>query len=119
MKPMRYEELLRKAFGFASDGKYGDRSCDPADLAEAGLFTDGNLNNVKIGAGYAFVILSTAVINEKDSSIEDGEHDRLDQFLERAISCSNVSELSDIIAEYEDTVISKYFVMSNGIITFK
>jgi len=119
MKPMRYEQLLRKAFGFSTNGQTGDRNCDPVGLAEAGLFTDDNLNRVKIGAGYAFEIMSTAVINEKESSIEDGEHDRLDQLLERVISCSNVSELSDVIADYEATVISKYFDVSDGNITFK
>ena len=118
VRRMEYENLLRMAFGFSKDGQFGDMGCDPAGLAEAGFFHDGNLASVKVGTGYAFEILSAAVIN-KSSALEEGEHDRLDQFVEKIVSSSSVTDLSEIIAEFKETVIDRYFYFSEGKISLK
>jgi hypothetical protein len=116
---MKYELLLRKAFGFAANGKTGDRSCDPGDLAEAGLFTDRNLAKVRTGAAYAFTIFSTAVINHVQDTLPNGEYDRLEKFTARALGVSNVAELAKLIQEFETSVVEKYFNIRDGNITTK
>ena len=85
MDGLKYEMLLRKAFGFQHDGQTGERGCDPAELAEASYLSDSNLDSAKIGAAYAITILSTAVINHVADNLGEGEYTRIEKLDRKSV----------------------------------
>lgn len=120
MEAIRYETLIRRAFGFAqNEGRMIDRWADPAALADTDQFRDKNLASVKVGAGYAFEILVTAVFNTIGESLPSDEYDRLEKFTEKIVAANNLLEAEQIITEFRETVEDKYFTSDNGIMRLK
>ena len=120
MEAMKYETLIRRAFGFAlNEGRMLDRWADPASLANTDQFRDKNLAAVKVGAGYAFEILTTSILNNIGETLSSDESTRLEEFTERMISAKNLLEADQIITEFVDTVENKYFRFDNGIMLLK
>jgi len=112
MKPKKYEDLLRAAFGLSA-GKEIGRWGDPARLANTDVFSKGNLSSVKIGTGYAIEIFNDAIINK--GGLDDPEHDRLEAFPERVLSSADLAGISALIEEYDQTVVDKYFEYKEGV----
>ncbi|WP_224962432.1 hypothetical protein [Geomonas subterranea] len=120
MKALHYENLIRRAFGFAQqDGRMIDRWADPATLANTDAYSPGNLSGVKVGAGYAMEILTTAIINHKAGNLPEGESDRLDGFTSRVIDAEGLDAVSAIIDEFSETVEERYFEWNDGIMSLK
>lgn len=116
MEAMQYETLIRRAFGFKA-GRMLDRWGDPASLANTDQFMESNLPAVKVGAGYAFEILTNEIINRKHGSLGAEEMDRLEGFTERIVKATNLLEVSEIIDEFTKTVEDEYFRFEDGTMT--
>ena len=116
---LNYEYFIRSAFGFAGNGEMIERSGDPADLAEAGLLSNSNLAEAKAAIAYSSIIFTTAVINHVENDLEDGEYTRLTSYAQQVIDAENAALLNDIINEFRETVLDKYFITNNGVMSLK
>lgn len=112
MMALRYETFMREAFGYANDGKIVERWGDPAGIANTDNFDDQYLDSVKAGVSYSVEIFSNAVINK--GSLSDSEHVRLENFTKQVIDATNVIDINSIIEDFDETVVKKYFDISNG-----
>ena len=115
MMALRYEMLLRKAFGYTNDGNILERWGDPAGIANTDNFNDKYVNSVKAGVSYSIEIFSNEVINNVD--IPDSEVMRLENFTNQVIEATDLVEINSIIENFDNTVIEKYFEIRDGKIT--
>lgn len=120
MEALRYETLIRRAFGYAQqEGRMIDRWGDPASLANTDAFRPSKLAAVKVGAGYAMEILITAIINRKAGNLPEGESDRLNSFTSRMVAAATIEEVSALIQEFKETVEELYFQWNDGIMSLQ
>jgi hypothetical protein len=121
MEALRYESLLRWAFGFARNGRMLDRWEDPAGMANAGEFSAGNLDTVKAGTAYAMEIFTRAVIKHHSGrgTLSDAEYGRLQAFTSSVINAPDMATVGQLIKDYRDTVQDVYFVAEDGNISLK
>ena len=117
MKALRYESLLREAFGYALNGEIAERWGDPAGIANTDVFDEMYIEKVKAGAAYAMEIFSNPVMNKKNLS--DTEIERLEDFTKRVINADSIDTIDTIIEEFDTTVIQKYYDIQHGKITLK
>ena len=92
---LTYENFIRGAFNV-------ERSGDPAELAEAGLFRSSDPNDfvkIKVATAYAMVVYS------RNLTGNDFDYDRLDQIPVDATSASNHETLIELIKEFKDSFI--------------
>jgi hypothetical protein len=115
MMALRYETFIKDAFGYASGGKIVERWGDPAGIANTDNFDDMYINSVKAGVSYSVEIFSNAVINK--GTLSDSEVARLENFTKQVIDATNVIDINSIIKDFDNTVIKKYFNISNGKVT--
>lgn len=117
--PLKYEMFIRKAFAFAKNSSIIKRAGDPAELAEAGFFTDANIDKIKSVTSYASVILTRAVINNLDSAIDNSEYVKLNGYCSKIIKAQSIKEISELITDIESSVIDYYFIHKEGKLTLK
>jgi hypothetical protein len=118
-QPYKFETFVRAAFAFASNVEILERAGDPAQLAEAGLFTDDNIDKIKSAASYSSVILTTAVMNELDSDIEDSEYVRINGYCSKIINAQSVLEIDELITDIQSSVVDRYFSREDGKLILK
>ena len=104
---LKYEYFIRNAFALKSD-KSIDRWGDPASLANTDNYSDLFINSVKVSIGYAMEIYNYDIINDINTT-EEEERERIDNFLQRLLSASNINTISPILDEYITTVQDKYY----------
>ena len=89
---LTYEMFIRKAFNVK-------RWEDPAHLANAGTFDSGDIDQIKVAAGYAMAIFNSKYI-ESDPS--------LDEYCTKALKCiidaKNKQEIYNVIVDYNQKV---------------
>lgn len=117
MVAMHYELLLRRAFGLR-DGVLLDRHGDPAALATTDIYSDSNLSRVKAGVGYSFEIFRDDILGKKHD-LPDGEQTKIESFTDRVIKAKSIKDISDLIDEYNKSVIDKYYDVNNGVLTLR
>ncbi|MGD1007869.1 MAG: hypothetical protein ABR980_11645 [Ignavibacteriaceae bacterium] len=116
MEALKYETLVRSAFGYP--GKKVERSGDPAQMADTATYSLGDLTRIKIATGYSMEIFTTAIKNNK-SEVLQKEKKRLDKFANRILKAKNLEEISNLIEEFNNTVINYYYEFNDGIMTLK
>ena len=119
MKALKYENLIRRAFGFKKGGRMIERWEDPASLANTDAFRGKNLAAVKVGTGYAMTTLVKEIINHRAGTLPDGERDRLDAFTERVVVAGSLDAVSDLVEEFHNSVEDQYFKWDDGIMSLK
>ena len=107
---MTYEYFVRFAFGLALDKKVGQLE-DPAEFADAGVITSGNLAEAKIGTGYAIGIMTKHIRNTDMDKFEV-----MNGYLERVLAAQSVKEVVAIIEDFEANVTEKYFDRVEGLL---
>ena len=113
-----YETFIRKAFGHQNGSGLVGRSEDPASLANTDFFYDSHINKVKIAVAYSMEIFRSEISNSGKID-NDNEDTRLEDFIDRVMVTTSVSAISDLIEEFNTTVLNKYFNINDGIMTFK
>lgn len=117
MGAMDYELLLRRAFGLG-DGVLFDRYGDPAALATTDIYSDSNLSRVKACVGYSFEIFRNDILGKKHN-LPEGEQTKIESFTDMVIKAKSIKDISDLINEFNKSVIDKYYNVNNGIMTLR
>lgn len=106
---MEYELFIRRAFGMAL-GDMPGRGADPAGLADADYFSkySGNLNDVKIGLGYAVRIYGHQ-LELKDQDAYAKESDFIDGWIDAVMNAGTFEELCEKIEEFKTRILGVYF----------
>lgn len=115
MVAMRYEVLVGSAFGL-KDGVFLGRHGDPAALATTDIYSDSNLSRVKACVAYSFEIFRNDILGKKHD-LPDGEQTKIESFTDRAIKVKSIKDMSDLIDEYYESVIDKYYDNNRGVMT--
>jgi len=112
-----YEDFLLDAFGL-TNSKRLTRAGDPAGLADTDKFTNGNIDAVKCAVGYAMAIFASKISEIEE--IEDDVLKRIHSFAGNIIATSKLTEIIELIDEYQKIVVKIYFNRSdNGSLTIK
>lgn len=106
-----YEDFIRMAFGHALN-KEISRWGDPAKLASTDDFTENNLCRVKVAIGYSMEIYLHEIINSVDLS--ENEIDRLEKFVCTIVKAKDLGEIHDIIVNFKQSVLDRYYTFKNG-----
>ena len=114
-----YETFVRRTFGYPQGGIMLERFGDPAGIANTDYFGEHNIAGIKAAVIYGMEIMSNAVVNSVEAELPDSEFQRFDDFATRVIYASDLRAIHRLIEEYKDTVISKYFVGSDGILSLR
>ena len=108
-KQLEYELFVRGAFEYVL-GKFPDRAGDPAGLADTTIFSDIYLPQAKAATAYAMEIYCRKI---EDSNIDEDEKASIEGFTGKAIDAESLSDLSDLIDEFNIAVVNKYFRDAN------
>ncbi len=120
MNALRYETFLCLAFGFAANGTTGLKSCDPAHLADAGIFSNRQILRAKTGVQYAMAILNHAVSKHLGDDPRHQQFDsKVEQLLLDAFQSRDVNTLFTVIETYHTDIIDVYFDINKGNISLK
>lgn len=117
-KALNYETFLRWSFGI-TNGEMLDRWGDPAGIANTDCFTEDNIDVVKAGTAYAMIITTNYLINNRTEQLEDREWERVEDFHKKVIKAKNILQIDELINNFRETVVSKYFDQKNGQISLK
>ena len=112
-----YETFLRNIWSLHRGREVG-RHGDPAQLADTDSFSERNIAAVKAAIAYAMESVRVKVVNEVVIN-SDAEHRRLESFVPRVIGAASLSDLTDLMNEFSETVIDRYCVMQQGIMRLK
>jgi len=110
MDQMVYEHFLRDAFGLALDKRVGQLE-DPAEFADAGVITSGNVAEAVIGAGYAMGILTKRIRNQHLDKLEV-----MTGYLQRVIAAKTVQEVVAVIKDFDASVVKANFDRIDGVL---
>lgn len=119
MPALKYEQLIRNAFGYVLNNKQaGNRNSDPARLADADSFTDSNIIAVKAVIICAMQIFYNDLV-ENGKIKSDAEDNRICAFQSDIHNAETLKDISDLIDNYNKTVFDIYYNMKNGHISLK
>lgn len=113
MDAMTYELFLRKAFSLKGKTFIG-REGDPACLATSVYFHEDDINTVKIGVGYAFAIFKDDLTEYHSMDLNETEAAYIGTFLSTLLLCDSIKCIHDLITDFNDHVVSKYYNKSAG-----
>ncbi|MBH6828287.1 hypothetical protein I5821_18400 [Clostridioides difficile] len=102
MDALVYERFVRAAFSIKLNNLI-NRSEDLGGLAEADIFRASNnlheLNEIKIGTGYAIAIFNNEIL--ESCNVSDNDSNRMIELFDRSLIATSREEILDIIREYE------------------
>jgi hypothetical protein len=111
----QYESFLRHAFGLhKGSGKCIERRGDPAELADADYFTPDNLDIVKAATAYA---MKAYISNSR--GLLSGFRQSLLDYIPKVICSSTIDEISDLINDFNNVFVKKYYLIKDEDISFK
>jgi hypothetical protein len=103
---LEYEWFLRTAFGL-TDGCAIDRGADPAGLADYDVFDQDNVDTIKAAVCYSMEAFAGHIPGGEDLSEEEWGH--IARFVPRVIGAPSVAEVVDLIREFWDTVVERFY----------
>lgn len=89
MRPMRYERMVRNAFGGC------ERFGDPAKTANTDCYSDGNLDTAKTGTAYAITHASQVAWSKDNQALAD----QIERLYEKVWSATEAAHLDDVVDE--------------------
>lgn len=116
MQALAYENFLRWGFGLPQSFRL-DRGGDPAKTADADAFTEENIECVKASTAYAMQIYWQDI--DANSRPPQPDHDELKNSIIDVINATTLDEISNLISEFEESFVEKYYYRGNGRITFR
>jgi hypothetical protein len=109
-----YESFLRHAFGLHKGiGKCIERRGDPAELADADYFTPANLDIVKAATAYAMKVYIS-----NSHGLPSVFRQSLLDYIPKVIYSSTIDEISDLIKDFNNVFVKKYYSIQGDDISF-
>ena len=87
MQPMRYERVVRNAFGGV------ERFGDPAKLANTDCYSDTNLDSAKTGVAYSIAHASQVAWNQNNQTVAS----QLERLYKIVWGATQVNQLDDVV----------------------
>ena len=113
---IRYELFVRNAFGYKL-GKEIQRAGDPKGLADADLFNNSNIQQVKTAVVDSMRIYIDDIIPKKQPGID--ERKSFNKIIIDVEDAPNIKVISKLIETFSDEVIDKYYNLKQGILIIK
>jgi hypothetical protein len=119
-----YEKLIRAAFGYDPTDhslRMIEKYEDPAGLADEDIFTDENITEIKAATSYAILIVVNDIISYSlDFDMDDDEEEsRLDSYAPRVLAAADSAEVGDVIRDFEENVMDRYYEVQNDVVCLK
>ena len=115
----KYELFLKRAFGTGKTkisidviDEYGD----PAGSAIESAFSQDNIDNVKAAVSYSISIFTNAISSHSKkytSEDSDSVDNFFNRFMDRTFKATPLEDIEEIIDEFENQVITKYYGSCN------